>query len=109
LRIASATILLTDNDAFAGGAPSVGFGSASSSIAETGGSVNVPVTLTGTPGAPVTVRYAITGGTADLSDVQMPAGTLTFNAAGTQNLVLTVLPDVFPEGNETVNLTLSHA
>lgn len=109
LRTASATILLTDNDAFAGGAPSVAFNSASSTVSETGGSLNIPVTLTGTPGAPVTVRYAISGGTADLSDVLLPAGTLTFNAAGTQNLVLTALSDVFPETSETVELTLNHA
>ena len=109
LRTASATILLTDNDAFAGGAPSVAFDSVSSTVSETGGPLNIPVTLTGTPGAPVTVRYAISGGSADLSDVLLPAGTLTFNAAGTQNLVLTVLSDVFPETSETVELTLTHA
>lgn len=109
LHTSSATFQLLDTNTFPGGSPSVGFGSATSSIAETGGTLSIPVTLTGTPGAPVTVRYAITGGTADFSDAELAAGTLTFAAAGTQNLSLVIKSDIMPEANETVEISLSHA
>lgn len=109
LRTSSATVFLLDNDTFAGGSPTVSFNTSTSTATESAGTLNIPVTLTGTPGAPVTVRYAISGGSADLSDAGLAAGTLTFAAAGTQNLPLLIKTDSFPESSETVEVTLSNA
>ncbi|MFB9877343.1 Calx-beta domain-containing protein [Planobispora siamensis] len=87
--------------------PSVGFAQASTTFAEDVGAVQVSVTRTATALAS-TVDYAVTGGTADGSDVTLSPGTLSF-APGqvTTDIGLTVIDDDGNEGDETFTITLS--
>lgn len=84
-----------DNDAF------VSFDKSSLSIAENGGTLNIPVTLASTKGMSATVTYTVIDGTAaqgtnfTLADA---SATLTFDANNrTQNIVINIIdnPGVF--------------
>ena len=92
--------------------PSVGFGSSSGRAAEDSGSADISIGLSAAVTWPVTVDYAVVGGTAtageDYSIVQ--SGTLNF-AAGetTKTITMSIVADDIEEGNETVVLRLSNA
>lgn len=106
VRIGSATMLVGDNDSYASG--SVGFGSSSSTLAETAGTASIPVNLTGSPAGAVTVHYRINGGTATAGhDYTFENGFLQFAPGETsKSLALTALHDHLPEPSETVILQL---
>jgi hypothetical protein len=110
LLVGSATMLLADNDAFTTG--SVSFLSASSSVLENGGTLNVPVRITGTPTNDVTVNYRVSGGTATGSgyDFNLADGVLTFPLGTTnQNIPVGIILDNIPETAETITLQLFNA
>jgi len=91
-------------------AGTVQFGAAAQSVGEAGLSATVTVTRTDTAGA-ASVDYATGGGTADgKKDYTLALGRLDF-APGEASKTITVLvtDDVFAEGSETLNVTLSNA
>jgi hypothetical protein len=98
-------------------APVLAFASVTSSVAEnvTGGTLNIPVTITNpsaSTATSVTVAVATSAGTATSgTDYTITTGTLTFPAGSStnQNAVLTITDDILAEGNETINLTLTSA
>jgi Tol biopolymer transport system component len=78
-------------------------------VSEAGFSLLVTVTVSGAPTVPVSVAYSTSDGTAsERSDYVTARGRLTF-APGerAKTFRLLVVNDVFVEGDETVNLTLS--
>jgi subtilisin family serine protease len=90
--------------------PTVQLDTAAASVSEGASSVTVNVTRTDAS-APGSVEYATSGGTADSAkDYTLLLGRLDF-AAGETTKPLTVLltDDVFAEGSETLQLTLSNA
>jgi autotransporter-associated beta strand protein len=110
LRTPSATLLLADNDAYASG--SVGFASATSSIAEDVGTHPVVVNLTGTPSGTVAVNYRVSSGTATGIgyDYTLADGLLTFPPGTTTlNIPIPINPDTLPEPAETIVLQLYNA
>ena len=80
-----------------------------------GADVTFAVTLSGSPGAAVTVDYATsiaTGNTAIQSDFTATSGTLTFaaestGAALTQTFTVALTDDMLVEGDETFTVTLT--
>ena len=91
--------------------PYVGFASGTGSAIEaTAGTQQIPVSLSVAAAGPVTVQYAVTGGTATAgADFITTSGTLTFAAGETvQSIPLTILDDSIIENSETVILTLSN-
>ena len=93
-----------------GAAPTVQLSAAATSVSEGAGSVTVNVTRSDASAAG-SVEYATGGGTADSAkDYTLLLGRLDF-AAGETTKPLTVLltDDVFAEGSETLQLTLSNA
>lgn len=108
-RIADAVgaVTVLDNDS----APGVSVANASTSEGHAGATaLAVPVSLSAPSGAPVSVPYSITPGSATLNSdyaVSPVTGTLEF-PAGTQtrNLSISVLGDADDETDETVNVTL---
>ena len=68
--------------------------------------VQLTVSVTNPPASPLTVTVADLGtGTATLgSDYLFNTQTLTFAAAGTQTVTLTIIGDATPEANETISL-----
>lgn len=109
-RLPMATMLLGDNDAFS--TEAVGFAATTSSVNEDAGTLNVPVTVTGSPAGTVKVQYRVSGGTATGAgnDFNLPEGTLTF-APGTasQDIAIAIGADLVPEGAETITLQLFNA
>ena len=99
---------ITNDDA--AGSGTVQFSAAAQSVGEAELSATVTVTRTDTS-APGSVDYATGGGTADgKKDYTLALGRLDF-AAGEASKTITVLvtDDVFAEGPETLNVTLSNA
>lgn len=100
------TITIQDND------PGVGFESASSSVWEGAGEVNV-IVLRGNDWelGPITVDYATSDLTATAgADYQACSGTLEFNEnETTKSLAIPILRDALVEGAQTFRVTLSHA
>ncbi len=108
-RIADAVGVVTilDNDTM----PGVSVGSASVPEGNSGAApLNIPVSLTSVSGAPISVPYTITPGTATFNTdytATPVTGTLAFPAGTqTQNLSISVLGDLADETDETVNVTL---
>ncbi len=106
--IAPQTVTINDNDA--GALPGVGFTFASSGEPEGFISPRLSVTLSSALTTPVTVNYAVTGGSASGGgvDYTLANGTLTiptnaFNAS----LNLVVINDTNVEADETIVVTLS--
>ncbi|KAA9327312.1 Calx-beta domain-containing protein [Adhaeribacter soli] len=107
------TVTITDNEI----APEISFGTpVTATVAEnvTGGTLNIPVTISAASTSPVTVEVALANpsGTATAtSDYVFAPQILTFTPAGalTQNAVLTIVNDRLIEANETVILTLRNA
>ena len=112
--IGTHTYTIQDNDP-ASTLPDVNFVSASATATEPSArtTINLPaVQLSAAPaaGKNVTVKYAVSGGSAiSGSDFTLAAGTLTFTSTGslTQTIPISLLPDTLDEANETVQVTLS--
>ena len=87
----------------------VAFATASSQDSEKTTTVLLLVVLSATAIQPVTVNYAVTGGTATQGgDYTLTNGTLTFSPGQTsQTITVRVINDTQPEPNETFYLTLS--
>ncbi|MBS1792678.1 MAG: hypothetical protein JSS81_02420 [Acidobacteria bacterium] len=109
----SAVLTIVDNDA----QPSLQFSSATYSAAENvaGGVVTLTVTRTGATGAPATVDYATSDGTATSGtcapgvDYNSASGTLTFNPGDTtKTFNVTICDDSVYELNQTFTATLSN-
>lgn len=97
-----------------GGAPVVGFATAAGSAPEGEAAAVVTVRLSEASAQRVTVRYAVSGGTAHAvphgsgQDYTLPAGTLTFPAGTTtRTLRIAVANDGINETDETVSVQLS--
>jgi aldose sugar dehydrogenase len=90
-------------------ASSFQFGSASLNVAETAGTIAVTVTRSGSTASPASVNYTVSGGTAvSASDFVAGSGTLSFAAGETfKTFSVSIVDDLYVEGNETVNLSLS--
>ncbi len=103
---ASATITIKSDDA--GG--QVKFSAPTYSVSESAGNVSITVVRTGGTASAVTVGYATANGTATGDvDYGETAGTLTFAAGQTSaTIVVPILQDPRPEGNETFTVTLSN-
>jgi uncharacterized repeat protein (TIGR01451 family) len=91
-------------------ASSFQFNASSLAVSETSVSVPVTVTRLGNTSNAAAVNYAITGGTASSpSDFIAATGTLNFGAGETfKTFSVSVVDDLFVEGDETVNIVLSN-
>ena len=91
--------------------PSVGFGSATVRAAEDSGSADISIGLSAAVDWPVTVDFAVSGGTATSGDDYTIADqSLTFAAGETvKSVTMSIVADDIEEGNETVILRLSNA
>lgn len=90
-----------------GTVPTVTVGTVSaSSLLENGGVVTIPVTVRNA-GESLSVVANISGGTATNNTDYTITSSLTFNANGTQNFVITGLPDALIEGDETLTVSFS--
>jgi uncharacterized repeat protein (TIGR01451 family) len=91
-------------------ASSFQFNSATSNVAESGGSALITVTRLGSTSAPATVDYATSDGTANSpADYLSSSGTLHFGAGETfKTFSVPIVDDVYVEGNETIALSLSN-
>ena len=87
------------------------FGAATYSVNEAAESKSIIVTRSGGTAGTVTIHYQITGGTAAVGDDYTSyntSGTLTFLHGETaKQITLSLLPDDFVEGNETVVMILN--
>jgi uncharacterized repeat protein (TIGR01451 family) len=101
-----ATLTIVDDDPL----PSVQFSAATHSVGEGTGPAFVEVTLSTASGRTVWIDYATADGTAQAgSDYLSTANTLTFPPGSTsQSFFVSILDDGTPEGDETVNLSLSN-
>ena len=99
---------ISDNDA-PPSQPVVGFAAASASAPEAVATASIYVTLSSTATAPVTVNYAVTGGTAvSGTDYNLASGTLTFAAGETAKLLpCTIIDNAIAEANKTIVIGLS--
>jgi hypothetical protein len=94
--------------------PRVGFDSPASSASERVRIIHrparVPVSLLAAAANPLTVDYAVTGGTADNGvDYTLADGTLTFTPGQTTaNISIEIVNDETQEADETIELTLSN-
>lgn len=107
LGLASATHYIADDEV---PLTTVGFGSPTGGGSEDLGLVNIPVTLNAAAASPVTVEYAIAGGSATGGiDYNLAPGVLTFVPGVTStNIPLTILDDSFDEPAQTVILGLKN-
>jgi hypothetical protein len=108
IGIASATHYITDNEV---PVTQASFASATDSGSESAGTVNIPVTLSEASATPVTVEYAIAGGSATGGiDYTLAAGMLTFDPGVTSvNIPLTIIDDLFDEPAQTVIVEIKNA
>lgn len=109
---ASYTYAILDDDAPLASLPVLGFAGAVSSGSEASTPAVIPVVLNSPASLPVTVDYAVTGGTAagGGADFTQISGTLSFAPGEVmQYLQLPVTNDSAAESQETVVLTLSNA
>jgi hypothetical protein len=88
----------------------VQFSAASFGVGEGNGSIQIIATRSGDTSQPLSVNYGTTDGTAtDRGDYTTALGTLHFAAGDTaESFNVFITDDVFAEGNETINLTLSN-
>ncbi|BAV33765.1 hypothetical protein SCL_1454 [Sulfuricaulis limicola] len=94
-----------------GGGSSLQFSAASYSVSETGGSVTVSVTRTGSTSGQASVSYATSNGSASSPyDYTPVSGTLYWgsNDASPKTFVIPILDDSTVEGIETINVSLSN-
>jgi hypothetical protein len=94
----------------AGVPPALQFSATNYDVGEAGSSAIVTVNRTGDTSGTSSVDFASSNGTASqLRDYEVASGMLTFIAGQTSRTFrVLIVDDVFPEGNETVNLTLSN-
>ncbi len=95
---------VTDDDP----SPTVSWGSASQSVAESVGRASVTATLSAAAGKTIRVLYNVGGSSSFGSDHQAGSTELVIPEGSTsETLDITILPDSISEGNETLTLTLS--
>ncbi len=94
---------------YSGAVPTVTVGAVSAnSFHENGGVVTIPVTVTNlASGDSLTVVSNISGGTATHTTDYTITGSLSFNSDASQNILITGLPDILIEGNETLTVNFS--
>ncbi|MCL7421147.1 MAG: autotransporter domain-containing protein [Methylobacter sp.] len=107
----TATVNITDNDSYG----TVSLDSASYSVTESDGNIIVSVTRSvdsvAPSGAPISVDYSITNGTAVAGqDFDAVSGTLNWAGgdSNTQTIVIPITPDSTVEPDETFTLNLSN-
>lgn len=102
------TFTINDNDAPP--VPTVAFAASTANGAESVSPAAIVVSLSAEQAAPVTVDFAVTGGTAASgSDFTLDAGTLTFAAGETAKILPgSVVNDASLESNETIIVALSN-
>ena len=107
--ISSFTYLINDNDS-PPPLPFASFALSAGSAAEAAGTQQVLVSLSSAAADPVSVNYAVTGGTATSGiDFNLAAGTLVFAPGETVRAVpLEILDDAAIEPDQTVVITLSN-
>lgn len=107
----AAAVGIRDIGAFesSGTVPTVTVGVVSAtSVLENGGFVTIPVTVANlAAGNSLTVVANISGGTATQNTDYTITSSLSFNANGSQDFVITALPDALTEGNETLIVSFS--
>jgi Calx-beta domain len=89
----------------------ISFAASTSSVAENGGSISIPITLSRAATEPIAINYAATSGTAtgNGDDYALSAGALNIPAGTTAgNITVTINDDAVYEGGETVVITLSN-
>ena len=90
--------------------PDAYFAATSDSVAESAGAITIDVSLSAPyPAGPLTVDYALTGGSADVADyTSYSNGQLTFIANDTsESITLTIVNDTDGEDAETLEFTLT--
>jgi len=94
----------------AGSASSVQFNSTTVTVAERAGAATITVTRLGNSTGSAAVNYATSNGTATApSDYIASNGTLTFAAGETvKTFTIPINDDLFVEGNETINVSLTN-
>ena len=102
--VPTSTLSIVDNDV-----PSVSFQIATKSVTEATTSASFTVLLSGASSQSITVRYALSGGTATSgADFSPVNGTLTFAPGETSKAItFTVVNDLLDENDETVLIALS--
>ncbi|MFK7820552.1 MAG: Calx-beta domain-containing protein, partial [Planctomycetaceae bacterium] len=79
-------------------------------VNEGDGTADVTVTMTGSSASTVTVDYSTSDGTATaFGDYSETTGTLSFNAAGSQTITVSIANDTSVETLESFNITLDNA
>ncbi|MEM8535191.1 MAG: Calx-beta domain-containing protein [Chloroflexota bacterium] len=103
--ITKAELYVADDDA-----ATVGFANTSATIAEDAGPAAIAIVLDAPALTPVTVDYAITGGTAtNGTDFTLTDGQLTIPPGQDGGeIIVSILEDNLLEGDETVEITLSN-
>ncbi len=91
--------------------PTLRFAAPSFGVSEDAGAATISITRSGDPAIPVTVDYSTADRTAKQSqDYTLAAGTLGFGPGETvKSFVVLITDDLYVEGNETVDLTLSNS
>ena len=99
------TLTITDDDA----APSVTFDAATSTVAESAGTVTIGVTLSAVSGLDATTFYSVSGtATGSGTDHNLGAGSVTIAAGSTSGAVsMTVSDDSLDESDETVIVAMA--
>lgn len=89
--------------------PTIGFDNATSSQNETDAtfSVNIPVTVSNYDGNQIDMNVAVTGGTAEVADYTLNTSSLSFNADGSQNVSLDIIPDTEDFDDEEIIITIT--
>ncbi len=106
----STTVSITDNDTVSSPPGSLQFGAATYQVAESAGSLQIPVRRVGGDGGAVSVSYATSNGTATAgADYTSTSGVLSWATgdAGDKFVTVAVANDSLVEAGETVNLALS--
>jgi len=89
--------------------PAVSFGDEPSTGNESFSLIRIPVNLSHAGTSTITVNYAVTGGTATGGDYTLADGTLQFAAGQVRQYIsISIIEDVTPEADETIELTLSN-
>ncbi len=88
--------------------PTVSFSAATSSPAESAGTVNVAVGLSPAPATDITVRYTVSGSATSGSDYTTLTGSVSVSSGtASVNIPVTITDDSVDDDDETIILTLS--
>ena len=101
------TATITDDDAV----PVLQYRTTTSTVAESGGSINIEVYTSAISGLAASADYAVTAGSATGGgvDYTLAAGTITVTAGNTSaNITVSIAEDVLVEGPEDVTVTLTN-